>query len=209
MKKTNNSDKGILYVVSGPSGAGKSSIISMLLERCSSLEFSVSYTTRKRREGEQNGKDYFFVTKEKFEDMRRRGEFLEWAEVHGNFYGTSKRFVNEGLKEGKQLLLDIDVQGAMNVKKLFPEGIYIFITPPSLEALKARLIKRGTESDAQIARRLKDAKWELSHIKEFDYIVMNEDLDTAVEDIYTIVRAEGLKVHRNMDKIRKALGYDI
>ncbi|MCD6239074.1 MAG: guanylate kinase [Thermotoga sp.] len=201
----NNGEKGILFVISGPSGVGKSTIISSVLKECDSLEFSVSYTTRKARKGEENGKDYFFITREEFEDMQRRGDFLEWAEVHGNLYGTSKHFVEEALKQGKNLILDIDVQGAMNVKKIYPDEVYIFIYPPTLEQLKIRLAGRRTESEKQLARRLEDAKKELTYmyLKEFKYIVLNEDLETAILDIQSIVEDEIRKRRRKKKRKKK------
>ncbi len=195
--------KSVLVVISGPSGVGKTTIIKALLSRRKDVIFSVSCTTRPKRPGEVHGRDYFFITEEEFQSMVERGEFLEWAQVHGYLYGTPRRFVEKALREGKSVLLDIDVQGAMKVMETFKDGVFIFIAPPSLEALEKRLRKRSTESEESIRRRLEDAKWELKHIDRFQYLIVNEELDTAIYELDSIITAEKVRVSRMEEEIRR------
>ncbi len=183
---------GNLYVVAAPSGAGKTTLVRMLLEREPAVRLSVSYTTRPPRPGEQNGREYHFVDVDSFRGMIERHEFLEWAEVHGNFYGTSKKWIADRLAAGEDVLLEIDWQGAQQVRKLFPEAIGIFILPPSMEELTRRLTGRGTDAADVIARRLAAAQAEMRHVGEFDYVIINDLLDRALDDLHAIVRATRL-----------------
>ncbi|ADU97365.1 guanylate kinase [Thermovibrio ammonificans] len=191
-----NKLKGLLIVVSAPSGTGKTTLCHMLLKEIPTLEFSVSYTTRPPREGEVDGRDYHFVTKEQFERMIEEGDFLEWANVYGNLYGTSKSQVLKALEEGRDILLDIDTQGALQVKKNFPEAVLIFILPPSLEELERRLRKRGTDPEEVIERRLKTAREELKKALCYDYLVVNDELEKAFDQLKGIITAEKLKSER-------------
>jgi guanylate kinase len=186
------SRKGIV-VISAPSGSGKTTIYSEILKRNPQLRFSVSYTTRKRREAEADGSDYFFVDRGTFERMAREGKFVEWASVHGELYGTERKQLDDCLADGKTLLLDVDVQGAMNVMKEFPEAVTIFIEPPSLEELERRLRRRGTESDESIRRRLEGAKRELEYRDIFQYIVINDKLDESIQQIENIIKLAPLE----------------
>ncbi len=187
--------KGILFVISGPSGVGKGTLVNILRQNCHEIILSVSATTRKPRRDEINGTHYFFLEKEDFENRIKTGEFLEWAEFSGNLYGTSREFVDEMLKKGQNILLEIDVQGAIQVKQKLPESILIFIEPPSLEELKARLFKRKTESEEEIENRLTIVKSELKHKHDFNYCVLNDDLDEAFKTLEKIVfkELEGVK----------------
>lgn len=179
----------LILIVSGPSGVGKSTLLRELSS--SEFYFSVSYTTREPREGEVHGKDYYFVDRATFREMLRRGELLEWVEVHGNYYGTAKSEMEKALSQGKHLVLDIEVMGASALKKYFgPSAITIFIAPPNLETLKERLKKRGTESEEKIKERLRRAHFELSFSPFFDYLVVNEDLSKAKEEFLSIIKAE-------------------
>ncbi len=193
----------ILVVISGPSGVGKTTIIKAVLSRRDDLIFSVSCTTRPRRPGEVHGRDYFFITEQEFKAMIDRGEFLEWAEVHGHLYGTPRKFVEKAFSEGKSVLLDIDVQGALKVMKTFKDGVFIFVAPPSLEDLEKRLRKRGTEDEETIKRRLEDARWELNHIGSFEYLIVNQDLDEAIHALDSIITAEKIKVKRLGEEIER------
>ena len=187
---------GILFIITGPSGAGKTSILKRVMREVENLEFSVSYTTRPRRPGEVDGRDYFFVDEKRFKKMVEEGEFLEWAIVHGYYYGTSKKFIDERLEKNGDLLLDIDVQGALNVKRMDLDIVSVFIAPPSLEDLERRLRKRGTDSEYDLKRRLEDAKWELSKISEFEYLIVNDFLEKSVEKLKAIITAERMRTKR-------------
>ncbi|HEU23727.1 MAG: guanylate kinase [Mesoaciditoga sp.] len=195
--------RGLIFVMSGPSGAGKTTIVKMALPEIEGIEFSVSYTTRPKRENEVEGVDYFFVDEKTFRELIKKGEFLEWAEVHGHLYGTSKKFVEERLEKGKNLLLDVDVKGALNIKKIYKDGIFIFVAPPSFKELKERLLKRHTESKDDFEKRIEDAKFELSQISKFDYLIVNREINTAVKELVSIIIAEQLKVSRLSEFIGK------
>ncbi len=187
---------GLLYVISGPSGVGKSTLIKNALKKVNGFIFSVSYTTRKKRNGEIEGVDYFFVDEKTFFEMKEKGEFLEWAKVHDNYYATSKSFVEEKLKECRGLVLDVDVQGALNIKKIYKNGVYIFIRPPSVKDLEERLKNRGTETTEVMQIRLNNAKWEMSQIDNFNYIVVNHEIDESSQQLISIWVAEQLKKER-------------
>ena len=181
--------RNILLVISGPSGVGKGTIVKELLKRDKNIKLSVSCTTRQPREGEKEGESYFFISKEQFEDMINRGEFLEYNSHFENYYGTPKKYVEESLKCG-DVLLEIEVDGAFKVKKAHPEAILLLVCPPSDEELKRRLKGRGSESDEKISERLKRAKYELARADGYDYKVINDDLICAVKDIQKIIQAE-------------------
>jgi len=181
---------GRLFVITAPSGAGKTSLISALLKDEPALKLSISYTTRPPRPGEQNGREYHFVDDATFLDMRSHGDFLESAEVHGYRYGTSKRVITEALAQGQDLVLEIDWQGARQVRSLYPDSIGIFILPPSVEELERRMRARGQDSDAVIARRVASAREELEHAGEFKYAIINKDFDTARRELAHVIRRE-------------------
>ena len=184
---------GTLFIVTAPSGAGKTTLVSGLLERDPLVRLSVSYTTRAPRAGEVNGQHYHFIDVPGFRALRDKGEFLEWAEVHNNYYGTSKRWLEEQTRAGRDILLEIDWQGAQQVRKVFPKAVGVFILPPSVEELERRLRGRGTDSEDVIARRVLAARGEMRHVAEFDYVIINENLPTAIEDLVAVVRASRLR----------------
>ena len=193
--------KGILFVVSAPSGAGKTTLCRMLLERVEGISFSVSYTTRPPRKGEVHGVDYFFVDRRTFEGMIEKGEFLEYAQVHGNLYGTSRSYVEERLSKGEDLILDIDVQGARQVfDKVREDAVGIFIFPPSFEELKKRLLSRGTDPLDVIEKRLKVAQWEMAQAGMYHYWLVNDRLEEAYRRFEAIVLAERSRSFR-MERI--------
>ncbi len=185
---------GNLYVVAAPSGAGKTTLVRLLIEQEAGVHLSVSFTTRPPRPGELDGRDYHFVDAAEFRAMIARQEFLEWAEVHGNFYGTSRKWITERLATGHDVLLEIDWQGAQQVRSAFPGTIGIFILPPSMEELTRRLTGRGTDSTDVIARRLAAAQAEMRHVGEFDYVIINTSLEQALDDLRAVVRASRLTV---------------
>ena len=180
----------IVYIVSAPSGSGKSTLVNELFKVVRHLDFSISYTTRPPRGSEQNGKEYFFVTKEEFEAMIAAGEFLEHASVFGNYYGTARRFLRQAEASGNDLLLDIDVQGAAQVKKKMPEAVSIFILPPSREQLEWRLRNRGLDSEAVIRRRLDTARREIENYSKYAYILVNDRIEQATDELKAIVLGE-------------------
>jgi len=192
--------RGLLFVITAPSGAGKSSLIAKLLEDEQGLALSVSYTTRAPRPGERNGREYHFVELPAFEAMLERGEFLESAEVHGHRYGTSQKVIEEVRASGRDLLLEIDWQGAAQVRRLYPESIGVFILPPSMTELERRLRKRAQDSDEVIRRRLKNTVEEMSHAAEFKYAIINNNFDDARLDLRAIVRAERLATGRQLER---------
>jgi guanylate kinase len=195
--------KGLLIVISAPSGTGKTTLCHMLLKAFPDMEFSVSYTTRKPRPGEVNGKDYFFVDRKTFERMIEEGDFLEWAEVYGNLYGTSKSQVTKALEAGKDILLDIDTQGALQVKKNFPEAVLIFILPPSLTELERRLRSRKTDDKETIQKRLGIARDEIKKALYYDYLVVNDLLEVAFEKLKSIITAEKCRTERLKNQLEK------
>jgi guanylate kinase len=176
-------------VLAAPSGTGKTTIAHRLVEGTGEFVFSVSATTRAPRKGERNGMDYEFIGRPEFEAMVQRGEFAEWAEVHGNLYGTPRRNFEEAAERGEHLVLDIDVQGAKQIRERIPDAFLVFVIPPSAEVLLSRLTKRGTEADDEVARRLRAARRELTRVKDFDHVVVNDDLERAVEEIRRVARA--------------------
>lgn len=192
--------KGVPFVITAPSGAGKSSLISALLKDDAQLTLSVSYTTRAPRPGEQEGREYHFVDERSFMAMLERGEFLEAAQVHGHRYGTSDRVIAQTLAAGRDLVLEIDWQGAQQVRRLIPECVGIFVLPPSLAELERRLRARGQDSDAVIARRMATARDELSHVVEFKYAIINNNFDDARKDLAAIIRAERLATGRQLER---------
>ncbi len=184
---------GTLFIVTAPSGAGKTTLVSGLLERDPLVRLSVSYTTRAPRTGEVNGQHYHFIDVQGFRALRDKGEFLEWAEVHSNYYGTSKRWLEEQIRAGRDILLEIDWQGAQQVRKVFPKAVGVFILPPSVEELERRLRGRGTDSEDVVSRRVLGARGEMRHVAEFDYVIINENLPAAIEDLVAVVRASRLR----------------
>ena len=193
---------GNLFILSAPSGAGKTSLVSALLESNKHIALSISYTTRAPRPGEIDGKDYHFVSREKFLDMAKHGDFIESAEVYGNLYGTSQPWIEKELVSGRDILLEIDWQGAEQVRRLMPHAISIFILPPSLSALETRLKGRAQDSAEVIARRLQAAREDISHVAEFDYVIINDKLDEALRQLNAVVIAVGL--HRDSQLSRHA-----
>jgi guanylate kinase len=198
---------GNLFIVSAPSGAGKTTLVKMLLERDAGIGLSVSYTTRAPRPGEADGREYHFVDVPTFLAMRERGDFLESAEVHGNFYGTSRRWIVEQMSAGRDILLEIDWQGAQQVRALFPACIGIFIMPPSTAELARRLRRRGQDSEETVARRLDAALDEMRHVGEFDYVIINNELPEAIEDLQTVVRAARLRTAAQRERHRALFSF--
>lgn len=196
---------GLLIVLSGPSGVGKGSLIEALLKETPGLSFSISATTRPPRDYEKEGIHYFFLTKSAFEEKIKQDELLEWAEVHGHYYGTPQGPIEEKLKNQHHVILDIDVQGAMQVKKRIPEAVLIFLAPPKFADLYNRLKGRRTEKTAAIEQRLQDAKQELQAMKAYEYLVINDILKDAVEDVKAILRAEKCKITRRSKEVEDAL----
>jgi len=193
--------RGLLIVISGPSGAGKGTICKALLQKNKDLKLSVSCTTRAPREGEKEGVNYYFVSKEQFEDMIRKNEFLEYAIVYGNYYGTPKSYVEEELNKGNDVILEIDIQGALMVKEKYPDGVFIFILPPSMEELKNRIIKRGSETEDSLKTRFNSAFEEIKYMSNYDYAVVNDYVEEAVKKIECIIIAEKCRCSRVMDTV--------
>src|SRR5215213_1539849 len=202
--------KGNLIIISSPSGGGKGTLIKEILKRTPNIGYSVSYTTRAARAGEENGRDYLFVSYQEFSDLIKQNEFLEYAEVHGNFYGTSKTRVDREIENGRDVILEIDVQGAESIVKDFPEAVSIFILPPTFEILRERLTARATETNENLALRLKNSFGEVQKFKDFQYIVINDDKTKATQDLQTIILAERLKRVRQTEAIQGILdSFDI
>ena len=193
--------KGMIIIVSAPSGAGKTSICNSLIKSDKNIVYSISTTTRQPRKGEKNGREYFFVDNKKFKDMVKKNLFVEYAKVHNYFYGTSKKMLEETLNKGKDILLDIDVQGAIKIKKQYKDAIMIFITTPTLKILKERLIKRNKDLLDVINTRVKNAKKELTYLPRYDYLVLNDKLDISIENVKSIIKAERLSIKRNKNII--------
>lgn len=191
--------KGFLLVLSGPSGSGKGTVSKALMERNDDIVFSVSATTRPPRPTEVDGENYFFYTKEKFDEMIKNDEFLEYAFVHTHYYGTPKKFVLEEIEKGEIVLLEIDVQGALQIKKNHKEAVFIFLLPPTMDELRDRIVKRGTESEEDINTRFLNAFKELDFVGEYDFFIVNDKVDLAVLDIEAIIHSERLRVKRHKD----------
>ena len=198
-------DKGLLLVISAPSGGGKGTILKELFAQDENLRLSVSATTRAPRPGEEHGKQYYFLTRETFETLVAQGNMLEHAEYVGNYYGTPREPVEDWMSQGKDVVLEIEVKGGAQVKRLMPQCVSIFILPPSMQVLEKRLRGRGTEAEETIQKRLQKAREELPHAKDYDYIVYNDALEDAVSDIRAIIKAEKLKFSRNPNSIERVL----
>jgi len=200
--------EGLPIIISAPSGAGKTTLCQSLKKRLPDLNFSVSHTTRPPRENEQDGVHYHFVTKEKFLGMSGHDDFLEWAQIHNNYYGTARKNIADTLQKGKDLVLELDVQGVETLRNLEYRGVYIFILPPSMEELEKRLTGRGTESDNQIKQRLEAGKKEIAKSRLYDYAVTNTNVDESVDTILAIIHAEKKRMRRyqpDCPEIRKIL----
>ena len=192
--------RGLLIVVSGASGTGKGTVCKKLLSKLPNVHYSISATTRKPRQGEVDGREYYFISEDDFKQWIADGKFLEFAEVYGNFYGTPLTKIEERLNRGEDVLLEIDVQGALNVKRKCPDGVYIFLLPPSLDELKRRIEGRGSETPESLKRRLQNAVAEIQIGREYDYAVVNDSVDEAAAQIEAILVAERCRVERNEDK---------
>ena len=198
------SDRGILIVVSGFSGAGKGTLMKELLRRHpDTYALSISATTRAPREGEEDGREYFFISKDEFEKMIAKDELIEYARYVENYYGTPRRYVEEKMKQGKDVILEIEIQGALKVKKAFPDTLLLFVTPPSAEELQSRLIGRGTETMEVIRSRMDRACEEAQGMELYDYLIVNDDLDACVEEMHSIIRGEHRRTSRNTDFMEK------
>ena len=195
--------QGILVVVSGFSGAGKGTLMKELLKRYDNYALSISATTRAPREGETDGKEYFFVTKEQFEKMRDERKLIEYAQYVNNYYGTPKEYVEQKMAEGKDVILEIDIQGALKVKKRFPDALLLFVTPPSAEELRRRLVGRGTETLEVINARLARAAEEASGMEAYDYLLINDDLDRCVEEMHQLIQLQHRKTSYHLDFLSK------
>jgi len=192
-----NKQKGMVIIMSAPSGAGKTSICDAVVKKNKNIVYSISTTTRAPRKGEKNGREYYFVTEAQFKDEIRQKQFVEWAKVHNNYYGTSKKILESIISKGKDVLLDIDVQGALKIKKQYKDALMIFIMAPSLKILKQRLIKRNKDSKEVINIRLKNAEKEISYIDKYDYLVINDKLNESIKQIENIISCAKLSTKRN------------
>lgn len=196
--------RGLLIVLSGPSGVGKGTVrAAIFAKEGQDFVYSISATTRSPREGEVDGMDYFFKTREEFEAMIENKQLLEYAEYVGNYYGTPLAYVEEMLSRGRDVFLEIEVQGALQVREVMPDGVFIFLTPPDLNELECRIVNRGTDSDEVIAKRMKTAREELALMKYYDYSVVNDTVDNAVRKIEAIIQTEHLRIVRNLDTIEE------
>ncbi|MBE0450056.1 MAG: guanylate kinase [Clostridia bacterium] len=193
--------KGLLIIVSGPSGAGKGTICKELIQRDESIVVSVSATTRAPRHAEVDGKSYHFITKQMFESMIENGGFLEYAEVYDNYYGTPKDFVIEKITNGENVLLEIDIQGALQVKQKYPEGIFVFVLPPSMETLKNRIVGRGSETPESLEKRMSSAYQEIEQIKNYDYFIVNDTVECSTDVLQAIITAEKCRVNADIKDI--------
>lgn len=201
-KLSNMKDQGILIVLSGPSGVGKGTVCKALRSRMKNLVYSISATTREPRQGEVDGTNYFFKSKQQFQSMIEQNQMLEWAEYVGNFYGTPRKFVEDSIREGNDVILEIEVQGALKVKEQFPQGVFIFLLPPSLVELKNRITSRGTESDQSIRDRMNAAQQEIRMLEHYDYAIVNDQVELACERIEAIVTAEHCRRERMIPVIQ-------
>jgi guanylate kinase len=197
--------KGTVFIISSPSGGGKGTLIKEILQRQDNIGYSVSYTTRKMREGEVHGQHYFFISKDEFEQLISKDEFLEYAEVHGNYYGTSKTQVLSETEKGNDIILEIDVQGAEIIKTKLPEAVGVFILPPSFQVLRERLINRQSENAEDLALRLANSRYEVEKYSEFDYVVINQVVEKASLELQCIVLAERLKINKQTSTIKSIL----
>lgn len=200
-----NEGRGILFVVSSPSGGGKGTLIQRVLKQVPNLSYSVSYTTRAPRNGEVNGREYFFIDTEQFRKMVVANEFLEWAQVHSKLYGTARQQVVREVSEGHDIILEVDVQGAASVRALLDDAVSIFILPPSFEVLKQRLQARGTDSPEELDLRLRNAPAELKDYSAFQYVILNDDLDRAANQMTAIVHAERARLSRQEARVRRVV----
>ncbi|QTM99364.1 guanylate kinase [Sediminibacillus dalangtanensis] len=198
-------EKGILFILSGPSGVGKGTVRKALFDRDTELKYSISMTTRGKREGEVEGIDYFYKSRDEFEELINGNRLLEYAEYVGNYYGTPRDYVEETLESGKDVFLEIEVQGALQVKENFPQGVFIFLFPPSLEELANRIINRGTETEDIVKNRLTEAKKEIEMMDAYDYVVVNDQIENAVDKIQAIVKSEHCKRDRVAKQYKKVL----
>ena len=196
-------NKGVLTIISGFSGVGKGTLVKMLLEKYDNYALSISATTREPRVGEQDGVNYFFITKDEFEKKIDNKELLEYAQYVGNYYGTPRRYVEEQLNNGKDVLLEIEIQGAMQIKEIMPDAMTIFVMPPDAKTLKERLVGRGTESMEVIDERLKRAVVESQGIEKYDNILVNDDLEESVKELHSIIQASHISSFRNIDFIKE------
>jgi guanylate kinase len=196
-------EEGLVIVISGPSGAGKGTICKEIVKRKKDLIISVSATTRSPRKKEIEGKNYYFYTEETFKEKIEKNDFLEYAKVYGNYYGTPKSKVIEEIKKGKNVILEIDIQGALQIKESYPKGIFIFVMPPSMEELKNRITSRGTDSKEVILKRMECAYHELNYAFKYDYVIINDDLEEAVKVVDSILIAENHRAVRKKDIIEK------
>jgi guanylate kinase len=201
--------KGLLIVVSGPSGAGKGTLCKGLFSRCKDLAYSISTTTRHPREGEVDGENYYFVDRSTFETMLKNGDLLEWAMVYDNYYGTPKTPVLEKLDQGIDVVLEIDIQGAMKVKQQYNDGVFIFVLPPSMDELKKRIENRGTETRQDMKKRLDSAWNELKYVTEYDYAVVNDEIEPAINKLQSIITAEKCRIKRNLEWLNILDGGDV
>jgi guanylate kinase len=202
---SDSASRGNLIIVSGPSGAGKSALVGGVLRRLSGIRFSVSYTTRAPRGTEKDGVEYFFVDRGAFERLIREDAFLEWAEVHNNYYGTSRGFVDEVLREGRDVILDIDVQGAQIIREKRPDTVSVFVMPPSFEVLKQRLERRSLDEGLVIKQRLKRACNEIVRYKEYDYVIINEDLDSSIQELESIVLGNRCRISSRIEAAKSVM----
>lgn len=193
------SKKGLLILLSAPSGTGKGAVIKKLIEKDDNIKYSISATTRSPRCNEVDGVNYFFVSREEFEKMIINKELIEWDEYVGNYYGTPKKFIEKMTAEGKDVILEITVEGALNVKEMWPDSVMIFLLPPNMEELRKRISGRNTENESTINKRMQKAESELEYVSHYEYVVINDDLEIAVEEVHGIVKAERLKYKRNQE----------
>lgn len=199
-------NKGRLFIVSGPSGSGKDTVLKEIFKCCPEIEFSISSITRPMREGEVEGEKYNFISRERFESMLENDELLEHNVFVGNYYGTPKAPVQKAIDEGRDMIIEVDVNGAFQIKEKLPDSVSIFIMPPSLETLHARLSGRGTEKAEIIEKRMAEALWEIARAVEYDYIVVNDVLEDAVRDAVSVIKTDRMRSDRNLHLIKKVLG---